>query len=1133
MYRGSLVSLIYDKTVVINSASITDAEALTLMSADIDRIGASLPLIHEVYASLVDIALSLGLLYRLLGIAMVAPILWIIVCLVIGVPLATAAGNAQTPWLEAIEERLAVTAKVLGSMKAIKMSGLAETVSEKIAALRQGEIRASLRYRILEIFVTISYYASSALAPVWAFGVYILLARRDGTYTLSEGVAFASLSLFELLNQPLIYIVDGVEHMQTVVNSFRRIQEYLMSEEREDPRIVQGEASPASSNSSLSEKEKDEQAVSFDLKAEGHVARLTSLSARYPEKKDDDEDDEEEEATAEHSRAPDADDQEEGDRFVLRDITTAIPQRKITMIYGPVGSGKSTLLKVLLGEMQDIEGTVATTFRSAAYCPQSPWICWGTVRSNILGICPMDKPWYDRVVQACGLKTDFQQLPEGDESNTGTRGSRLSGGQQMRVSFARALYCREQVLILDDVLTGLDRTTEQGILDAVFANGGLLNETNTTVVMATNSAKHLQYADHIILLNSEGSIEQQGSLSEIDLAAADLEDLPSQSSVTTRAKLEIDEEVLLEIGWNPEEEPEPVTRHAGDLAVYGYYAKIAGYGKIALYLFACATFVFGVVFPSVWLQKWTDYNADHPNQEIGYWLGVYGALAAITLIGCSLADSVFRMIVVPKTGTAFHGLLLETTMKATTSFLTSTDAGNTLNRFSQDLQLIDNDLPKSIDQTFFQFFSAIASAILVFIGSGWVAISIPACIVLLALIQAYYLRTSRQLRLLDIEAKAPVFSQFLETLGGVACIRAFGWTDSYKAKNVEVLNVSQKPYYLLWCIQRWLTLVLDLFVAGVAILLVALATTVNNGSTGYLGVALFQVVTFSTTLQTLVTEWTLTETAIGAVSRIRTFVATTKREDTSNESGDVEDTWPAQGTVEWKDVVASYESSTEPVLKGISLSVQAGEKVAICGRTGSGKSTLVSALLRMLDIQSGSISVAGTDVTTIPGQRVRDRLNTLPQEPFFLHGSVRENMDPAETASDEEIEKALTAVGLLEVMQQRGGLDEDIADETLSHGQRQLFCLARAMLQKSNILILDEAGSSVDAATDELMQKVLREQFGQHTIVSIAHKLDTILDFDRVVVLDHGRVAEIGKPRELLGRSGSAFGALYRSQQEE
>lgn len=240
----------------------------------------------------------------------------------------------------------------------------------------------------------------------------------------------------------------------------------------------------------------------------------------------------------------------------------------------------------------------------------------------------------------------------------------------------------------------------------------------------------------------------------------------------------------------------------------------------------------------------------------------------------------------------------------------------------------------SIDQTVFQFLSAIVSAVLVFIGSGYIAAAIPFCIVALVLIQFYYLRTSRQLRLLDIEAKAPLFSQFLETLNGISCIRAYGWTENYMERNTKALNISQKPYYLLWCIQRWLTLVLDLFNAGVAILLVSIATNIRNGSTGFLGVALFNIVTFSSTLQTLVTQWTQVETALGAINRIRSYVINVKDENLPSETGSVPENWPAHGAVSFKDISASYESSLEPALKEISLSIEAGERVAICGRTG-------------------------------------------------------------------------------------------------------------------------------------------------------------------------------------------------------
>ncbi|KJZ74702.1 hypothetical protein HIM_05819 [Hirsutella minnesotensis 3608] len=1106
LYRGSLITLIFNKTLRVSSTSIADAEAITLMSADIDRIGA-ITMIHEFYASFIEAALALWLLYNYLGIAVVAPIIWIVLCLIAGIPLARAAGNAQIPWLEAIEDRLEATSKALNAMKPIKMTGLANIVSEQIHSSRMAEIRASLRHRILNIFVFVAYFASSGLAPVFGFGAYILIARNNDSGTLTEGTAFAALSAFELLNQPMINAIDGYEHIQTVLNCFRRIQEYLISDEREDYRL--GNSTKASSsNSSLSQtekvddltlKEKDIAAAyaSYDADSET-IAVVSDASAKYSEEKD----------------------------LILRNLNFEIRRGQITMIYGPVGSGKSTLLKLLLGEMPITTGTVTTNFPKSAYCPQTPWITWGTVQQNIIGQSGFDKPWYDRVVASCALEPDFEELTNGDQTHAGIRGSRLSGGQQMRVSFARALYSRNAAMILDDVLTGLDRATERTILDAVFTSNGLLKQLNTTVVLTTNTAHHLSYADYIILLDKDGNIAEQGTYDSLSITAGGVSLVDQSDIQTSRPELEIPEDALAELEQLEDQEPE-ATRKAGDMRIYAYYAKTAGWFTTSVYLVACAAFVYGSIFPSVWLQWWTNSNAVEPNNRIGYWLGVYGALAAVTMIGCTIADCVFNLAVLPTTARKFHELLLDTTMRAPTSFLTSTNAGTTLNRFSQDLELIDNDLPMAIDQTVFQFLSVIASAVLVFIGSGYVAAAIPACFVALAVIQFYYLRTSRQLRLLDIEAKAPLFSQFLETLNGIACVRAYGWTHNYMDRNHEALNASQKPFYLLWCIQRWLTLVLDLLNAAIAILLVGIATNVQNGSSAFLGVALFNVIALSSSLQTLITEWTQVETALGAIRRIRSYVTTTADENLPTENGEVPEDWPKNGSITFKDISASYQSSTEPVLKDISFSIEAGEKVAICGRTGSGKSSLISALLRMLDVESGSISIDGIDISTIPRQEVRGRLNTVPQDPFFLHGSVRLNVDPLESADDERIIEVLRTLNLWEVFEQHDGLDGDVSDDKLSHGQRQLFCLARALIKPSSIVVMDEATSSVDSDTDELMQRVLREELKGRTIITIAHKLHTVLDYDRVILLDKGKILEEGNPQELLSKPDSPFRALY------
>ncbi|PFH57820.1 hypothetical protein XA68_14537 [Ophiocordyceps unilateralis] len=1108
LFRGSLVTLIFNKTLRVSSTSIADGEAITLMSADIDRVG-SVTLIHEFYASFIEAAIALWLLYSLLGIAVVAPVLWIIVCLIGGIPLARAAGNAQTPWLEAIEERLAATSKALNAMKPIKMTGLADIVSSQIANFRLLEIRASLRHRVLNIFVFVAYFASSGLAPVWGFGVYILLARSRNSGTLTESTAFAALSAFELLNQPMMNAIDGFEHVQTVLNSFRRIQEYLVSEEREDYRISSLDRTPSDSDLSRSqENEKVEK------------PRIKDMSDAWPDSIRDDS------ITAAVVNDASAQYSEEGEP-VLRNLSFEVHRSQITMIYGPVGSGKSTLLKLLLGEMPITSGSVTANFSRTAYCPQTPWITWGSVQQNIVGMSSFDNAWYDTVVRACALLPDFEELTNGDKTHAGIRGARLSGGQQMRVSFARALYSRNATMILDDVLTGLDRATERTILDAVFSPQGLLRQQKSTVVWTTNSAHHLSYADHVICLDKDGKIAEQGPLDKLSIAANGVQSLSSQPIMeTSRPELEIPEDALHELEILEEQEPEE-TRRAGDMRIYAYYAKTAGWWTTLIYLFACAAFVYGAIFPSVWLQWWTNANAERPNERIGYWLGVYGVLAAVTMVGCTLADCVFNLAVLPTTARRFHELLLSTTMRAPTSFLTSTNAGTTLNRFSQDLELIDNDLPMAIDQTIFQFFSVIASAVLVFIGSGYVAAAIPFVFVALAVIQFYYLRTSRQLRLLDIEAKAPLLSQFLETLNGISCVRAYGWSHKYMDRNHEALNVSQRPFYLLWCIQRWLTLVLDLLNAAIAILLVGVATNVRGGSSAFLGVALFNVIALSSSLQTLITEWTQVETALGAIKRIRSYVTTTEDENLPSENGTVADEWPQEGEITFKDISASYGPSTEAVLKEISFSIKPGEKVAICGRTGSGKSSLVAALLRMLEVENGTILIDGVDISTIPRQEVRSRLNTVPQDPFFLHGSVRQNVDPLEMADDERIKQVLRTLNLWDIFEKQEGLDEEVTQETLSHGQRQLFCLARSMIKKGKIVVMDEATSSVDAETDELMQRVLRDEFNGRTVITIAHKLHTVLDYDRVVLLDKGKVVETGNPQELLRTTDSAFRELY------
>lgn len=397
------------------------------------------------------------------------------------------------------------------------------------------------------------------------------------------------------------------------------------------------------------------------------------------------------------------------------------------------------------------------------------------------------------------------------------------------------------------------------------------------------------------------------------------------------------------------------------------------------------------------------------------------------------------------------------------------------------------------------------------------------------MLQKFYLRTSRQLRLLDLEAKSPLYTQFIETLTGLTTIRAFGWTEEFREQNLALLDNSQRPMYLLLCVQRWLGLVLDLLVTVMAVVLMILVVKLRNDiSPGYVGLALLNVTNFNQTLATIIKTWTALETSFGAISRLMHFSADAKSENLPAEHQEVPDDWPAYGNVNFTNVTAAYTTDSPSVVQNITLHIKAGERIGVCGRSGSGKSSLIASLFRMLEIDSNSsITIDGIDITTISRQTVRSRLNAIPQEPFFFRGSVRLNTDPFQLHPDAAIITALRKVHLWDLVAAKGGLDAALDAAFFSHGQRQLFCLARAILRRSRVVVLDEATSSVDTASDALMQRVIRDEFGGCTIIAVAHRLDTIMDFDRIAVLGEGKLLECGSPGELM--KGGRLRDLYDS----
>jgi ATP-binding cassette subfamily C (CFTR/MRP) protein 1 len=923
MARGELISMLYNKATDMSLTAADPTASLTLMSADIERIDVGWRTMHEIWGNLVEIGIAVFLLQRELGIACLIPFATAIVSIVASAVAVSFVMARQALWLEAIERRIAVTSAMIGSMKGVKMCGLTDLLKERIQAMRIEELHISGKFRRLLIINMGLAYLAPILAPIFTFTAYSVMARNEGDgSSLDTNRVFTSLSLFVLLQEPITSFVMSLSTFVGSVGCFARIQAFLEADARVDARtkMVEGGDSSSSSSSSHDDSgsEKTPLAIAVRDGAFGY----------------------------DRTKEP-----------ILSGINAEVPAGKFTMIVGPVGCGKSTLLKAVLGEVAVLQGSVQVVSREIAYCDQTPWHMNGTVRDSIIAFSGVDEPWYREVLRACALEQDLGQLPRGDQTTIGSKGIVLSGGQSQRIALARAVYARKDTLIMDDVFSGLDAHTEDAIFHNLLGEQGILRRFKTTVIVVSSRSKRLAYADHIISLDASGKVCEQGSFDELnksdgyvsqlhvhtaDWAAEEHQQQPASevASVAVQHQQEIQDkdekhdEKHLQRQVPDDDHEQEASRRTGDLAVYAYYVRAIGWLPTLIFVVAICSHVVCQSFPTIWVKWWADANAEAPNQRLGYYLGIYAMLGVLALL--FLVVSCWQLIVtmVPLSGKNFHWSLLRAVLDSPMSFFAATDAGVTINRFSQDLQLIDMDLPIAALNTFATFVLCIAQVILIAVSTWYAAISFPFLLAALWVVQRLYLRTSRQLRFMDLEAKSPLYAQFTETLGGLATLRAFGWRGALEEKHHELLDRSQRPFYLLYAVQRWLTLVLDMFVAALAVLLIILVTQLRGAlSSGMIGVALVNVIMFSQYLKLLLTFWTNLETHIGAISRIRSFTTHAASEHEPQEKETPPPSWPDRGAIVFENVSAGYRDS-ENVLKNLSLTIEAGQKIGICGRTG-------------------------------------------------------------------------------------------------------------------------------------------------------------------------------------------------------
>ncbi|KIY73114.1 P-loop containing nucleoside triphosphate hydrolase protein [Cylindrobasidium torrendii FP15055 ss-10] len=1116
-YRAALVSVIFDKSMRL-SASVSETKgntAVTYMSVDVERVCEGIAFFHETWSALLSIAVAAVILWFRATFAMIPPIVIMIGFFFITSYIGKRVAGSQKRWMESTQARIKVLTSITSQMLPIKFLAVEQTVRKWVEPVREREVSQLRGFYFRLVIVGVLSSATINFAGLSALGTFVGISSDN----LRPQNLFTILTVVNLVTLPISTVGNCFPLLLASYASMKRIAEFLSLEEKTE--IISDEA-----NSDLSVTEVGSTKSASSATSLKKVDRLDGpLSLDNV------------------TVAVDARGQP-----VLSDLSITIPERALTMIVGPVASGKTVLLRTLLGENFIMRGGCSLPNGRVAYAPQEAFIWPTTIRENIVLDGDFDPDWYADVVKACALEHDFSEMADGDMTvMTSGAGSSVSGGQKQRISLARAVYARCAITLLDDCFSALDAHTSAAVFENLFGREGIFR--GRCVALVTHNLLHLSVAEHVIILDAcavvaEGSLQdiragnldvakyvgEQKSVDEVEVVATS--NRPVIKPAATTVKAQVSEKKAAPVTGSPE--TKPASPKANKWAPYLFYLRACGWKRLSLCFGCLVTYTAMQIGLQVLLKYWSESTTT----SHGPWLGGYAAFTVICFITSFITLGIYSQYTAPHASLVIHAHQLATVLAAPVTYFQKTPVAQLQNRWSSDMYIADFAFPRAIQDFMFTAVYVVGAIVLILIAVPWLAISIPFLAVIYWGLQRIYLATSRQLQALTMSSKTPIYTAFTSTLNGLVTIRAFQAQKLFKTQSIHHLDRAQTPMYYRYAGIRFLRTSLNCLTAFIAIAIAALAVGLrNNTSGGYLGVALSQLVGLSQSLINLLLAYTRVENGIVSVARILELDTLEAESDENTDTSNFGQQWPSTGHVEFRDVSLRYSLDGAPVLKNLSFTVRGGEKLGICGRTGSGKSSTIFTLLRGpgKSFMSGKIFIDGVDITTVPLSVLRSAISTVSQDPFLLYASLRDNLTLgcATSVTDQEIWEALklsnmgNAVNKLEKK-----LDTIVAGDgsQFSAGERQLLCIARVLLQKRKIVVLDEASSSMDTGTDKQLLEVLNTALRDVTVISVAHRISTIVAYDNVMVLDSGRILETGAPRELLTHEDSHFAGLYKAQ---
>ncbi|XP_044728782.1 ATP-binding cassette sub-family C member 4-like [Chrysoperla carnea] len=856
---------------------------------------------------------------------------------------------------------------------------------------------------------------------------------------------------------------------------------------------------------------------------------------------------------------------------ILHNITTKIRPGELCAIIGPVGSGKSSLLNTILSEIIPNDGTINVN-GVVSYSCQEPWLFVGSVRNNILFGLPYDRRKYQKVVQACSLKQDFIQFPYGDRTVIGDKGASLSGGQKARINLARAVYRSADIYLLDDPLSAVDTHVGKHLFQEcieTFLHG-------TTRILVTHQIQHLQKVNHIIVMQN-GKIEAEGSYAELMSQKLEfIKYLDNADEENEESKKEEEERIIPKFTRQNTEyaigrpssviENMPMSEEemeSGTLDTQLYFDYFRAGGNICQRLILILILILSQVICSAndyWLSYWTSleqkryddfnpkivdvngtilpsdlsdtkYNYDYDDSSFGLLstneaVYIYASLIALVILATSVRSVYFYRICM-NASINLHNTMFNKLLQAPMRFFDKNPIGRILNRFSKDTGAVDELLPKAlIDST--QIFSVMVG-ILVLISVVNPILLIPTAILLISFIKirTVFISTAQDLKRLEGIARSPVFSHSSSTLSGLTTIRACNAQDALQTEFDLHQDLHTSTWYLFVvtgvALGLWVDLLCVLFLAVVMFSFIIAGNLIFSASN--MGLALSQCMILINMVQYGIKQSVEVVCQMTSVERMLQYTKLeTEGPFETSKDKTLRNTWPEKGDLRFDKLYMKYDENEPAILKNLNLNIKPTEKVGIVGRTGAGKSSLISSLFH-LSIIDGDIIIDGINIKDVGLQDLRSRISIIPQQPVLFSASMRFNLDPFNLYTDGALWEALEEVELkdsvpsLDFKIQSGGTNFSI-------GQRQLICLARAILKQNKILVLDEATANVDPQTDGFIQETIREKFANCTVLTIAHRLNTIMDSDKVLVMDTGEMAEYDHPYKLLQNKKGIFYSL-------